>query len=149
MRDPGCPHLLDFNRIIKIIKIPSGDARKGYFILEEGMNEKLMIAEIQEETARTAGLPIDVMFSHCRFARWVLARHIAMHLMRKHTKASFQEIAGAFKNTNYTTVVYACKQIPIRIKQEPEVAKLINQVEHNLKINEQGHNQPASETSRG
>jgi chromosomal replication initiator protein len=56
-------------------------------------------------------------------------RQVSMFLARKHTRYSLEEIGGYFGNRDHTTVLHAVRTVDGDMKQDPEIARQVNQIE--------------------
>lgn len=65
--------------------------------------------------AKYYGVPADSLFVKSRKRKVVYPRQLAMSLLRKHTKLSFEEIGNIF-GEDHSTVIYSCKVVKDRIK---------------------------------
>jgi chromosomal replication initiator protein len=62
--------------------------------------------------------PSDITGS-CREARFVWPRHVAVHLVRKHTNFSLPTIARLFNFAHHTSVIHALSAVANRIDTDP------------------------------
>jgi hypothetical protein len=73
---------------------------------------------IVNAVAASYALQTRDIISHCRRARLVLARQVAIYLARKLTTRSFADIARYFGNRDHTTVIHAVRKIEGRRKTD-------------------------------
>jgi len=62
----------------------------------------------------------------------VLARHVAMYLIRKHTKMGLVAIGRRFSSRDHTSVIHACKAINNLIETEDSFRKQISHLEYKI-----------------
>lgn len=63
-----------------------------------------------------------------------LARQVTMFLLKKFTQKSLHEIAFFLKRQDHTTILYGCRQIEQRIKNNQEFASQIKKLEQQLSL---------------
>ncbi len=61
-----------------------------------------------------------------------LARQIAMYEIRRMTNLSLKEIGQAFEGRDHTTVMHSIKQVEAMIKESPEMAEIIKDINANI-----------------
>ena len=67
------------------------------------------VREIKTLIADSFGITVEQMDSRRRKAEFVVPRHLAMFLVRKHLKLSFPVIGEHFGNRDHTTIMHAVK----------------------------------------
>ncbi len=60
------------------------------------------------------------------------ARHTAMYLLYRDLELPYEQIGRLFGGRDHTTVIHAVEKITERIKTDPEMAKIIADIKHNL-----------------
>jgi chromosomal replication initiator protein len=80
------------------------------------------IPDIQATVASFYELSVDELVSASRTARITWPRQIAIHLARKLTEASLEEIGRAFGGRNHATVVHACKRVSNQLLGDQQAA---------------------------
>ena len=88
--------------------------------------------DIIEETAKCFMLTPEDIKGQSRQANIVLARHIAMYLIRKITNLSLTDIGVEFEGRHYTTVMSSVKLIEKKMKDEKEFAGIIRDITLNI-----------------
>lgn len=92
------------------------------------MNEK--IKKIQEIVAQEYNITIkDLKNKDIKTTKVVLAKQIAIYLVKALTDLSITEIGKAFGYRDYTTVIYAYNAIKTKL----EVANTVNEIIKKLK----------------
>lgn len=81
---------------------------------------RVMIADIQRAVTEHYALGSDALLSHRRWRRFARPRQLAMWLAQVMTDHSFPTIGDLF-NRDHTTVMHACKVVPVRLLLEPEL----------------------------
>lgn len=76
---------------------------------------------VLEIVADACGLAIADITGPSRRRRFVVARHIAMNLARRHTSASLPEIGAIFER-DHTTVLAAVRGIEERLERDRRLA---------------------------
>ncbi|WP_299440233.1 helix-turn-helix domain-containing protein [uncultured Rhodospira sp.] len=80
------------------------------------------IRRIVLATSDVWGVSVLDLLSDRRAGRIVAARQAAMTLARDLTLASYPAIARAFRRSDHTTVMHACRRTAQRAAGDPEVA---------------------------
>jgi chromosomal replication initiator protein len=86
------------------------------------------IADVQEAVADHFGLTTAELTSASRVSRLAWPRHVAIHLARDLTGASLPTIGRAFGGRNHATVLYACKRVSERMKNDHQAVDVIGQL---------------------
>ena len=60
-------------------------------------------------------------------------RQVAMYLMRNLTDLSLPKVGEHFGGKHYTTVMYACEKIEDEIKNDQNLANLIEEIKSEIK----------------
>jgi chromosomal replication initiator protein len=87
---------------------------------------------IQKVVAEQFGLKVADLKSEKRLKNFVQARQVAIWICRDMTKASYPDIGARFGGKDHSTVIYAAKKIDTALKQDPKLAKIIEEIKHNL-----------------
>lgn len=98
------------------------------FINGREMKHPATIPEIQKVVAEYYGISIDEMRGQRRTKDSVFPRQVAMYISRELTKASLPVIGREFGGRDHSTVIYAYEKIKEAMKQDPEIARTINQL---------------------
>ena len=102
-------------------------------LLREEMEKQITIDAIQKTVAEHFELRLADMTSRRRPINVAYPRQLAMYLSRQHTRLSLMEIGEAFGGRDHGTVIHACKKIKQSMDQDPEIKKLLDLLEHNLR----------------
>jgi chromosomal replication initiator protein len=92
----------------------------------------ITIELIQKVVAEQCGIKLADMKSNKRLKNLVQARQIAIWLCRDMTKASFPDIGTKFGGKDHSTVIYAAKKIDQALKDDPKLAKIVDEIKHTL-----------------
>ncbi len=63
----------------------------------------------------------------------VLARQVAMHLVREMTSASLPEIGRLFGGKDHTTVIHSCTKIKAGLKEDPKLGIAVRELSESLR----------------
>ncbi len=69
-----------------------------------------------------------------RFHSITLPRQVCMFLARRHTPLSLTEIGGYFGGRDHSTVLYADDKITKRIKSDPELRDIVEDMSRQLRL---------------
>lgn len=96
--------------------------------------ENLITPEaVQDIVARHFGLDVENLMSLSREARVVLARQVAMYLLRHLTSCSLPAIGKAFGGKDHSTVMHAIKKISKLVVEDTKIADDIAALTQELK----------------
>ena len=100
--------------------------------INKGYSEKNSINKIQRVVAEYFQISVDDMKSKKRSANLTVPRQIAMYLCRKMTDESFPKIAIDFGGKDHTTVMYSVEKVEKEIKENEELAKIIEKLKKDI-----------------
>lgn len=86
---------------------------------------------------------IEAIESHARQARLVEARHVAMFLLRKHTRATLLEIGDQFQRRDHTTVLHALSRMVRRQITDATFRRHMETIEHEVQAAMSGRSEGA------
>ena len=89
-------------------------------------------SDIIEETAKCFMLTSEDVKGQSRQANIVLARHVAMYLIRKITNLSLTDIGAEFGGRHYTTVMSSVKIVEKRMKDDKDFSNKIRDITSNI-----------------
>jgi chromosomal replication initiator protein len=89
-------------------------------------------AAIIRLTAKHFGLPVRNLKGASRRKMDVLARSLAMYLIRQLTGASFQQIGGQFGQRDHSTVMHACRKIQLAQDTDSAIRAVTVQIQRRL-----------------
>ena len=92
-------------------------------------NKVITIKTLKNAVNEYYGLSKGQLEGKSRIAKLVQARHIAMHLCRKHLDLTYDAIGDAFGKRDHSTVMNACERIEKLIKTEKTYKTAVDQVE--------------------
>jgi chromosomal replication initiator protein len=87
---------------------------------------------IIEKTAAYFSLDAELMLNKTRNKKTVLARQVAMHLIRLLTDVTTTTIGKHFGYADHTTVLYAIRAIEERLPKDPILADSIKDIRNNI-----------------
>lgn len=87
--------------------------------------QPITISLIQEHVANYFGLRVQDLKGKKRTRQLAFPRQIAMYLCRELTQASLPYIGQEFGGRDHTTVIHACDKITGEMKNDPAVAKIV------------------------
>jgi chromosomal replication initiator protein len=93
----------------------------------------LSIRQIKRVVAAYYDVEVGEIESHCRTARIVHIRHVAMYLTKVITGRSLPEIGRHFGRRDHTTVLHACRKIERVIERDEDTRKAIDQLKSVLR----------------
>lgn len=94
--------------------------------------ENIGLREIASLVGKHFGYTLNEMSSSKRHKDLAKARHIAMYLMKKQTKASLREIGQFFKRKDHSTVIHAYEKIDKRLYVDQAFAQELRSIEQEL-----------------
>ena len=92
----------------------------------------ISVDDIKREVAQFVGIKVAEMVSKRRTKNLSFPRHIAMYLCRKHTTCSYPEIGSHFGGRDHSSVIHAANVVATKVENDPEVRKLVDQIEKRL-----------------
>ena len=96
--------------------------------IQDTPTHRLEPKEIVRLTAQYFGLKPRNLTGTSRRKMDVLARSIAMFLMRELTPRSFQQVGNAFGKRDHTTVMHACKKVESQKQTDPMTRSALREV---------------------
>ena len=87
---------------------------------------------IIEEVCKFYSIENDALRGQGRTKDTALARQIAMYEIRRMTNLSLKEIGREFENRDHTTVMHSIERVEKLMKQSPEVAEVIKDINTNI-----------------
>lgn len=111
----------------------AGDVLGAYFADRSGGRRGLQPDDIKRLVAQAFGVTVDDINGASRSKGIVLARQVAMHLIRELTGASLPEIGRQFGGKDHTTVVHACRKIKALLAQDLAVAQQVARITAELR----------------
>lgn len=96
-------------------------------------NRVIPITAIQEEVGQFYGVTVREINSTKRTQNFVMARQVAMYLVRELTDNSLPKIGKEFGGRDHSTVLHAYRKIVKMLKQDDKLALEINSIKKRLK----------------
>jgi len=87
---------------------------------------------IIEEVSKFYSIDADAIRGQGRTKDTALARQIAMYQIRRMTNLSLKEIGREFDNRDHSTVMHSIERVEKLMKQSPEVAEIIKDINANI-----------------
>ena len=101
--------------------------------ISRGLSEKNDITRIQKIVAEYFQISVEDIRSKKRSSNIAFPRQIAMYLCRKLTSESFPKIGTEFGGKDHSTVMHSVEKIEQEIKNNPDLAGIIQKLENDLK----------------
>ena len=101
-------------------------------IVNNPKKEPVKIEQIISEVARNYSIQESEILSQRRTAVIAYARQIAMYIAKETTELSYKSIGESF-GKDHTTVLYACREIERKIKQDPFEKEVMEEIIKNVK----------------
>lgn len=101
-------------------------------ILIEESKQALTTEEIQRRVAAYYDIRVADMTTKRRSANIAFPRQVAMYLCRTMTRGSLNEIGESFGGRDHGTVLHACRLIDQKVKSDPGLKQVINQLTKQL-----------------
>jgi chromosomal replication initiator protein len=92
----------------------------------------LTMPDILRVTAQHFSLQTDDLRSKGRRQELVVARQVAMYLIREMTSHSYPEIGQFFGGRDHSTVMYAVQKMADQLRQDDELTRRIRQIQETL-----------------
>ena len=101
--------------------------------ISKGISEKNDVARIQKIVSEYFQISVEDIRSKKRSSNIAFPRQIAMYLCRKMTTESFPKIGTEFGGKDHSTVMHSVEKIENEIKQNPDLANIIQKLENDIK----------------
>ena len=95
-------------------------------LAQQQNHPQLPIREITKHVARHFRLKLSDLTGSTRRQAVVQARGIAIHLARKLTGASYQQIGCQFGDRDHTTIMHACRRTERLLRADPDLLRATN-----------------------
>ena len=105
----------------------------------QGKETVKTIRDIQLAVSKRTGVTVGNLRGGKRTKLISFVRHVAMHMIKKHTRASLAEIGEHFGGRDHSTVLYSCNKINELIKTDEEVVQLIESIVTDLERKNEHH----------
>ena len=77
-------------------------------------------------------IEVDIIRGQQRIRNAVVARQVAMYLIRNMTHLSLDDIGKEFDNRDHSTVLYSIQQVEKKMKKDPVFAETIKDIKTNI-----------------
>lgn len=101
-------------------------------IRNDNQPEPVTVQKIVTEVSRTYSVPQEDIFSKKQDSPISYARQVSMYIIREVTGMSYKAIGEEFEGKDHATVLYSCKKIAKKIKENPKERDTINDIIKNL-----------------
>jgi len=101
--------------------------------INKGMSEKNDIARIQKIVAEFFQISVEDIRSKKRSSNIAFPRQIAMYMCRKLTNESYPKIGTEFGGKDHSTVMHSVEKIEIEIKNNKDLAGIVEKLSNDLK----------------
>jgi chromosomal replication initiator protein len=92
----------------------------------------ILPSTIIDAVAAEFGIELEKMFSKDRSKEFVLARQVAMYLLREDTNASLPDIGNMLGGRDHTTVMYGCDKINDLLEQNDTLRRQVMTIRQRL-----------------
>ena len=96
-------------------------------------SQVISIELIQKKVAEYYDIRMADMMSKRRPQAIAFPRQVAMHLSRQLTNKSLPEIGNAFGGRDHTTIIHACKQVGLKLGNDPSLRRAIGLIERRIR----------------
>jgi chromosomal replication initiator protein len=124
--------LLQFASPAELENIQLDGAAAKKYLVERNRSRQPSLHEIALATARHFSLRIADVRSSVRKRALVVARGVAVHLARRLTNESLENIGKYFGGRDHTTVLHSCRKTEELAKSDPAVAEAIENLQKML-----------------
>ncbi len=126
----GCLNKLSCIHDQNNVPITLNKAKKALFLQET--SSPLDPSQILNIVSKNFNLELADMKSKSRKRSLVVARGVAMHLIKKHLKLSLKEIGFLLGKRDHTTVLNSVKKTSLLLKTDSEVQTTLNKIEKDI-----------------
>jgi len=102
-------------------------------ILSDSQPTPVTIERIIAEVGKTFGISPDDIRSGKRSANISHARQIAVYIVREITQISQEKIGEAFGNRDHSTIVYALKQVEVKLAKNSHYREIVEDIIKNIR----------------
>jgi len=118
--------------------LPSGgeitsDIVREYFGAEhERRTQRIKPGTVIGKTANYFSFKTSELTGSSRKAPLALARHVAMYILYKDLHTPYEQVGRLFGGRDHTTAIHAVEKVEESIKSDPNMAKIIADIKHEL-----------------
>jgi len=102
------------------------------FIAQE--NKEITVDNIKVAVAEEMNIPIEKLQAKTRKREFVIARQLAMYLVKNLTNKSLKNIGEAFGGRDHSTVIYSCKTVGDMMDVDESFKKTVHDIEKKLTL---------------
>jgi chromosomal replication initiator protein len=102
------------------------------FISQE--NKEITVDNIKTAVADTLQIPVEKLQAKSRKREFVVARQLAMYLVKSLTNKSLKNIGDAFGGRDHSTVIYSCKTVGDMMDVDETFKKTVQEIEKKLTL---------------
>jgi len=102
------------------------------FVAQE--NKEITVDNIKVAVAESLNVPVDKLQAKTRKREFVIARQLAMYLVKNLTSKSLKNIGEAFGGRDHSTVIYSCKTVGDMMDVDESFKKTVNEIEKKLTL---------------
>jgi len=102
------------------------------FIAQE--NKEITVDNIKVAVAEQLNVPLDKLQAKTRKREFVIARQLAMYLVKNLTNKSLKNIGEAFGGRDHSTVIYSCKTVGDMMDVDEGFKKTVHDIEKKLTL---------------
>ncbi|MFZ2199735.1 MAG: chromosomal replication initiator protein DnaA [Microgenomates group bacterium] len=111
----------------------TSDMVREYFGAEhERRSQRIRPSSVINKTAQYFSFKSAELVGASRKAPLTNARHTAMYLLYKDLQLPYEQVGRLFGGRDHTTIIHAVEKIEEKIKTDPEMAKIIADIKHDL-----------------
>ncbi|MGQ9523766.1 MAG: chromosomal replication initiator protein DnaA [Armatimonadota bacterium] len=114
------------------INVELADEVLGYYFREHDA-KPIEPKDIQQAVCRELGVTMEELLGSSRRKAVVIARQIAMHLVRELTSASLPEIGRLFGGKDHSTVIHACSKAKSILRDDPQLSARVRALADSLR----------------
>ena len=89
----------------------------------------ITVQQILDAVTKYYGVRVADLQGKRRHKSIAFPRQVCMYLARRHTRYSLEEVGGYFGGRDHTTVLHAVRTVTEDVKDDPEIAKQVAQIE--------------------
>lgn len=101
-------------------------------VASENHSQVIELEHIVQEIKEVYSYGLYDLRSEKRSKHLSQARHIAMFIMKMHTKKSLQEIAVYLGRKDHSTVIHGCKKVEQLLKQDQDIQRIVQTIEQRI-----------------
>ncbi|MBT8221464.1 MAG: chromosomal replication initiator protein DnaA [Bacteroidia bacterium] len=102
------------------------------FINQE--NREITMDNIKTAVAESLQVPVEKLQAKTRKREFVVARQLAMYLVKSLTNHSLKNIGDAFGGRDHSTVIYSCKTVGDMMDVDESFKNTVNEIEKKLTL---------------